>query len=126
MIRKAAIAALGLALALIYSSCASTSYAAGVAVVSAPAQAFHATVSGRVVHGGHGVHGARVVVNRNGQHAYTGANGYFTIHLRTAAHAGVHRMSVSLTASKPGFRAATVGVGVRERATTSVRIHLRH
>jgi len=123
MIRKAAIAALGLILVLIYSSCASTGY---VAVVSAPSKAFQATVTGRVVYGSHSVHGARVVVNRNGQHAYTGANGYFTIHLRTTAPAGVHRISISLTASKPGFSSRTVGLGIRERATTSVRINLRH
>ena len=108
MIRKATIAVLGLVLALIYSSCASTGY---VAVVSAPSKAFQATVTGRVVHAGYGVPGARVVVNRNGQHTYTGANGYFTIHLRTTAPVGVHRMSISLTASKPGLRGSTIGIG---------------
>jgi len=124
MFRRALAVILGSWLVLSFAACAGTGYAAGGVVVVKGSHAFAAIIKGRVVNGGLGIPGARVTVAGYGQSSITDRNGYFYIRFRASAPARVHRLNVNLNVSKPGFRNRTVGISVREGATTTTRISL--
>lgn len=115
---KLTLLALGLLTAIVISSCGPR------VVVPGPRHAFVTTVTGRVVHAGHGVPGARVRIEGYSAGDVTNSRGDFIIRLTTSAPAGVHRMRVNVTAGKSGFYNRTVPITIRDGGSTSVRISL--
>ena len=111
MRRRILIAAAILVLALVISSCASRT----VVVRNPDARfTFATTISGRVLHAGHVVPGARVVVEGHGASDVTNSRGEFIIRFRTSVPAGTRSMRLRLNVSKPGYVTRSIGVTVHD------------
>ena len=111
MRKRILIAAVIMILALVISACASRT----VVVRSPNARfTFTTTISGRVLHAGHVLPGARIVVEGYGASDVTNSRGEFIIRFRTSVPAGTRSMRLKLNVSKPGFVTRSVAVTVRD------------